>query len=169
MGTIPQILLIDDDRAWLETLSEYLQTKGFATRTSDDPARGLKLLEDSAITLAVIDYHMPGMNGLELLRRLREHRPQVTVFLLSNAEEPFLAQRALAEGARAFLSKAAAPRLLARLVQDFFRESSFRDAESPRGAAPTFPLLGLRRPSATLALTFRRSDRTPLALLPRPR
>lgn len=112
---------------------------------------------------------MPGMNGLELLRRLRERRRQVTVFLLSNAEESSLAQRALVEGARAFLSKTAVPQLLARLVQEFFHESGDRGSETPSGASSTRSLPGLRRPGATLALTFRRSDCTPCALLPRPR
>src|SRR5437879_1387221 len=67
MLSTPQILLIDDDRAWLETLAEYLRNKGFAIAAFNDPLQGLAWGEQSGVPLAVIDFQMPGMNGLELL------------------------------------------------------------------------------------------------------
>ena len=72
----PQILLIDDDRAWLETLTEYLQNKGFVIAAFNDPLQGLAWGEQSGVPLAVIDFQMPGMTGLELLEHL-EDLPQV--------------------------------------------------------------------------------------------
>jgi DNA-binding NarL/FixJ family response regulator len=75
-----------------------------------DPHAGLALLEASPVPLAVIDLHMPGMDGLELLRRLR--RRDVAVFMVSSDDEPAVAARALRAGARAFHRKNGAIRSL---------------------------------------------------------
>jgi DNA-binding response OmpR family regulator len=119
MNASSAILLIDDDPAWLETLADCLRHEGLAVRTADRPQLGLALLEASdAIGAVVIDFRMPEMDGLELLRQIRRRRRHLPVVLLSGEDDPALAARALAEGARAFLPKPTAPRvLLARLRQ----------------------------------------------------
>src|SRR5207248_9001477 len=102
---------------WLETLAEFLRHKGFAIQALTDPVQGLAWVMDNGVALAVIDFNMPGMNGLELLRRLRHRRPDLPVLLMSSEDEPALAKRALADGARAFVAKTAAPRLLPRMLR----------------------------------------------------
>src|SRR5437879_3858406 len=82
MNATPQILLIDDNRAWLETLSEYLRDRGFAVRTADRPSRGLAILEKDDVRVVILDFELPEMDGLELLRQIRRRRP-VPVLLLS--------------------------------------------------------------------------------------
>jgi DNA-binding response OmpR family regulator len=117
-GSSP-ILLIDDDPAWLKTLADCLEHEGFAVRTADRPQAGLALLEKAgAVRAVVIDFRMPEMNGLELLRQIRQRRRHLPVLLLSGEDDPALAARALAQGARAFLCKTTAPRvLLTRLLR----------------------------------------------------
>jgi DNA-binding response OmpR family regulator len=110
MNTTPQILLIDNDRAWLETLADYLGAKGFRVRTADRPARGLAILDDD-VQVVVLDFEMPEMDGLELLRRIRQRRRHLPVLLLSGADDPSLPCRALDEGARAFLRKDLRPQV----------------------------------------------------------
>jgi two-component system response regulator DctR len=109
-----QILLIDDDRAWLDTLSDYLHDRGFEVSTAEGPVRGEDVLARLDFLVAVIDYHMPNMDGLELLRRIRGQRPEVAVLMLTSEDDPSVARRALEEGATAFLSKTTAPALLLR-------------------------------------------------------
>jgi DNA-binding response OmpR family regulator len=111
-----QILLIDDDRAWLDTLSDYLHDRGFEVSTAEGSVRGEDVLAQLDFLVAVIDYHMPDMDGLELLRRIRGRRPDVAVLLLSSEDDPSVARRALEEGATAFLSKTTAPALLLRTL-----------------------------------------------------
>jgi DNA-binding response OmpR family regulator len=109
-----QILLIDDDRGWLDTLSDYLHDRGFEVSTAEGSLRGEDVVAQLDFLVAVIDYHMPDMDGLELLRRIRSRRPEVGVLFLSSEDDPSVARRALEEGASAFLSKTTAPALLLR-------------------------------------------------------
>ncbi|SRR5579885_998728 len=114
-----RIALIDDDRAWRETLADFLTGKGFEVSTAEGGRQGLALLERTGIRLAVIDFHMPDLDGLEVLRRLRPRQRNVTALLLSSDDDPTLPARARAEGAKAFLPKTTAPRtLLRRLLEE---------------------------------------------------
>src|SRR6202030_1173313 len=96
------ILLIDDDRAWRETLADYLEGKGFHVRTVEGARQGLALLERGNIPGALIDFNRPDMNGPELLRRLWRRRRDLAVSFVSGEDDPSLPRRALAEGAQAF-------------------------------------------------------------------
>ena len=131
MNVPPRIALIDDDRTWLETLAEYLGERGFHVRTAVGGARGRALLDQGDIGVAVVDLHMPEMDGLELLRRLRRRRRDVDVLLMSSDDDPDLPDRARAEGAAAFLSKSMAPGLLLRTLVQTLRDSLAETAVRP--------------------------------------
>ena len=66
-----QILLIDDDRAWLDTLADYLHDRGFEVSTAEGPVRGEDVLAQLDFLVAVIDYHMPGIDGGTVIRSLK--------------------------------------------------------------------------------------------------
>ena len=66
------IALVDDDRNILTSVSIALQAEGFLTRVYSDGETALKALVDNPPDLAIFDVKMPRMDGLELLRRLRE-------------------------------------------------------------------------------------------------
>src|SRR3982750_3509518 len=66
------IALVDDDRNILTSLSVTLQSEGFVTRLYSDGEAALKALVENPPDLAVLDIKMPRMDGMELLRRLRE-------------------------------------------------------------------------------------------------
>jgi DNA-binding response OmpR family regulator len=109
MDTRSRLALIDDDRAWRETLAEYLEAKGFEVYPAEDGPSGLDLVDGMDIRLAVIDYHLGEMDGLQLLRTLQRTRRPITAFLTSSDDDPTLPIRAMAEGAQAFLSKTTPP------------------------------------------------------------
>src|SRR5262249_42552996 len=114
-ATFP-IVLIDDDRVWLETLADFFEARGYPVRTAEGGRLGLSLLQSDDARLAVVDFQLPELNGLELLRRLRRSGRDLAVLMLSSDDDPALPARALAEGARAFLSKSMAPSLLLRAL-----------------------------------------------------
>jgi CheY-like chemotaxis protein len=111
------IALIDDDRDWVETLAEYLRRQGFAPRVAYNGTEGLALLEGGTLPLDLVDYHMNGMDGLELLRRLRQLRRAEAVFVVSNADDPGLAARVRAKRGRGHFSKTVSLRLLLEAVR----------------------------------------------------
>ncbi|HYT93826.1 MAG TPA: response regulator [Gemmataceae bacterium] len=134
------IALIDDDRLWAETLAEFLDEKGFAAHCAEGGVRGLALLEKTPFSVAVVDLHMPDMDGLELVRQVRRRRIPVEVILISNDDDPFLAQRLTQEEGLPFLSKSAVPRLLVQTVEQALKARE-RSAAEARARAPWNRLL----------------------------
>jgi len=116
MNPQAHIVLIDDDPWWLETLSDYLRGKGYRVQTALDGTTGLALLDNDEVALALVDGHLPDMEGLDVLRRLRQRHRNPAVLVVSGDDDPSLPARALAEGARGFVSKTT-PRLLLRMVR----------------------------------------------------
>jgi CheY-like chemotaxis protein len=112
----PPILLVDDNRAWLESLADYLRSKGFTVQTASSASQGLGLMETQDFSLVVCDYQMPGMSGLDLARHLHRHRRDVAILMITSADESGLAARARAAGVRELLAKTTAPGILLRKV-----------------------------------------------------
>jgi two-component system invasion response regulator UvrY len=78
--------------------------------------------------VVVLDLAMPGMGGLEALKRIRAHHPQARVLALSAHDDPMHARRALQEGALGFLSKRSAPEALIEAVSTVAAGRRYLDA-----------------------------------------
>ena len=116
------IALVDDDKNILTSVSIALQTEGFMTRIYSDPDAALKALVENPADLAVFDIKMPGMDGLELLRRLREKSRMPVIFLTSKADELDEAL-GLAMGADDYISKPFSQRLLIARIRAILRRA----------------------------------------------
>ncbi|RCL02242.1 MAG: response regulator ChvI [Candidatus Tokpelaia sp. JSC189] len=130
--TIKQtIALVDDDRNILTSVSIVLEAEGYRVQTYTDGASALEGLVASPPSLAILDIKMPRMDGMELLRRLRQKSDLPVIFLTSKDDEidelfglkmgaddfitkPF-SQRLLVERVRAVLRRVAAPDM-ARII-----------------------------------------------------
>ncbi len=123
----PTIALVDDDRNILATLSIALQAEGFATRVYSDGATALKALRDNPPDLAVFDIKMPRMDGLELLRRLRETSALPVIFLTSKDDEADEAA-GLSEGADDYIAKPFSQRLLIARIRAILRRAELSRA-----------------------------------------
>jgi two-component system response regulator ChvI len=114
------IALVDDDRNILTTVSIGLQAEGYATRVYADGAAALKALLENPPDLAVFDIKMPRMDGLELLRQLREKSQIPVIFLTSKDAEPDEAL-GLAMGADDYIAKPFSQRLLVARIRAILR------------------------------------------------
>ncbi|HEY0131485.1 MAG TPA: response regulator transcription factor [Allosphingosinicella sp.] len=121
------IALVDDDRNILTSVSIALQAEGFATRVYSDGEAALKALVDNPPDLAVLDVKMPKMDGMELLRRLRERLDLPVIFLTSKDEEIDEAL-GLALGADDYVTKPFSQRLLIARIRAILRRAEARAA-----------------------------------------
>jgi CheY-like chemotaxis protein len=84
----PAVLLVDDCRDGLLVRRALLEEQGLLVQIVLSGEEGLKLFDRCHFDVVVTDYRMPGINGVELIRQLRERKPQVRTVLLSKAVEP---------------------------------------------------------------------------------
>ena len=114
------IALVDDDRNILTSVSIALQSEGFRTRLYTDGETALKAIIENPPDLGVFDIKMPRMDGLELLRQLREKSNLPVIFLTSKDDEIDEAM-GLALGADDYISKPFSQRLLIARIQASLR------------------------------------------------
>jgi len=113
-----RVLLVDDHavvRTGFRLLLQSLAEISVVAEAESGEAACQRFLELSP-DVVVMDLAMPGMGGLEALRRIRARHPQARVLALSAHDDPMHARRALREGALGFLSKRSAPEALVEAV-----------------------------------------------------
>jgi len=98
------ILYIEDDPAQRSTLAAGLRERGFGVVEAASGDEGLGLLSEE-IDVVVCDLNMPGMDGLEVLRRVQRRNPEVPIILLTAHPSIPIAVQAIVEGAQRFLIK----------------------------------------------------------------
>jgi DNA-binding response OmpR family regulator len=106
------LLLIDDDKMLSDSLQFLLQTSGYEVTCCDSGPEALKLTQDKCFRAAIVDYHLPGMNGAEITSKLKTHCPKTVVigFSLDHKEREFLGA-----GADSFFVKPNVSAILTRL------------------------------------------------------
>ena len=124
---IQRILLIDDDRTWSEAVVALLGMEGFDVDTAPNGRRGLELLDHTVPQLVILDVHMPGLTGFEVLRELRQRMPHVPVLMVSSDDHAGPMAEALTEGASSFLRKPITVELLLRAVRRLTTTSTRRE------------------------------------------
>ncbi len=109
-----KVLIVDDSMFLREYLREHLQHLGVSCSEVDNGMGALELLGDDAFDLMLLDVNMPGISGLECVRRLREQRlaPEMKVMMVTTEADNSLIHQALEYGADEFLMKPFSPRSL---------------------------------------------------------
>jgi len=104
--TKAKILLVDDDRDMCESLSDVLTLdSNYNVSYTTDPLQALEMVKKGNFDLIIIDYKMPQMNGVELLKRIKEVKADVVIFMLTAFISNELIEQAKKEGADKVLSK----------------------------------------------------------------
>lgn len=126
----PSLLITDDDRDFRETLRDVFEVRGYQTWLAGDGEEALYILQHQSIHVAVIDMHMPRLDGLGAVRRARESRIAIPFILLSAALDEGLLEAARRADIFASLPKPVSFADITRTVLDALRTAS-RQAESP--------------------------------------
>jgi two-component system, OmpR family, response regulator ChvI len=134
---MPTIALVDDDRNILTSVSIALEAEGFRINTYTDGASALEGLKQNPPDLAIFDIKMPRMDGMELLRRLRQKSDMPVIFLTSKDEELDEAL-GLAMGADDYITKPFSQRLLIARVKAILRRATY-DRVQVNGETPEEP------------------------------
>ncbi len=120
-----RILIIDDDTELCALLDEFLSREGFETNVAHDGARGLERARTEAFDLVVLDLMLPQMDGLALLRQLREVS-RVPVIILTARGEGEDRIAGLDSGADDYLGKPFNPRELVARIRAVLRRAAQR-------------------------------------------
>jgi DNA-binding NtrC family response regulator len=100
-----RVLLVDDEEDFLKTLAERLETRGLKVTTASSGESALAHVEGQEYDLIVLDLAMPGLDGLETLKRIKARQPDAEIIMLSGQGSIKTSIEAMKLGACDFLQK----------------------------------------------------------------
>jgi len=112
-----RVLFVDDDRSSRRLMEKMLSRWGYKIDVAASAKEALELVEERDFALAIMDFAMPSMNGVELFRRLRELRPLLRGICLTGYATPAVQQAAWDEGLELVLAKPVVLEDLAPVLQ----------------------------------------------------
>lgn len=136
-----RVLVVDDDIELCELVTEYLQPEGFDVEAVHDGEQGVERALSSEFALVVLDVMLPGLNGFEVLRRVRTKSP-VPVLMLTARGDDVDRIVGLEMGADDYLPKPFNPRELVARIRAILRRTQPTPGEVPAMPAPERMLVG---------------------------
>jgi DNA-binding NtrC family response regulator len=113
-----RVLLVDDEKDFVETLAERMRARGLEVDTAYDGHQALERVSGARYDAIVLDLAMPGMDGIETLKQLREHDPDAQIILLTGQGTVRSAVEATQLGALDFLEKPTDIETLTERIRD---------------------------------------------------
>jgi CheY-like chemotaxis protein len=102
---MPRVLVVDDEPDAVYLLREFLEAKGYEVLTASDGEEALQKVKEERPHVILLDVRMPGMNGLEVLKRVREIDHEVGVIMVTAVNEEETGRQALQLGAFDYITK----------------------------------------------------------------
>ena len=128
---MPSALVVDDDPTVGDVVGAYLVRAGFEVHRASDGATALDLAARTSPDVVVLDLMLPGVDGLEVCRRLRRDQPEVPVLMLTALGEETDRIHGLEVGADDYVTKPFSPRELAVRVRNLLRRAAVAPALGP--------------------------------------
>ncbi len=116
--TCDRVLLVDDEEAFVEALGKRLNARGLSVQTSNSGEDAVAKAQGQSFDVIVLDLAMPGIDGIETMKRLREVDPDLQIILLTGHGSIEKAVEATKLGAIDFLQKPASLSDLLELIQE---------------------------------------------------
>ena len=110
--TYKSVLVVDDDRAILNTFSRILKKAGFSTETADSGKEALEKIQTQNYDIALIDMILGDSNGLDLLSKVEKRSPKTMKIMITGADSEEKRSEACKNGADAYLTKPVSPETL---------------------------------------------------------
>lgn len=111
------ILIVEDDAVFCKLLTRFLGKNGFLVTDAQDGKNAMKLVEHEEFSIAILDYRLPDMDGIEILQHLKHKNPSTKVILMTRYGDEGVAQLAIEKGADAFIAKPIDPTELLEIIQ----------------------------------------------------
>jgi two-component system, response regulator RegA len=102
-----KVLLVDDEKDFLEIMSERMEARGMIVTTATTAEEALAFIEKKAFDAIVMDFQMPGMDGMEALKTIKDDKPELQIILLTGYATVEKTVEAMKVGATDFLEKPA--------------------------------------------------------------
>jgi DNA-binding NtrC family response regulator len=116
------ILVVDDELIVRESLSKWFAEDGYRVDAADTAACALKKLQGNSWNIMLVDIKMPGMDGIELLHRVKETNKQIAVVIITAFASVDTAVKALKDGAYDYVTKPIDPDYLDHLIEKILQE-----------------------------------------------
>jgi DNA-binding NtrC family response regulator len=122
-----RVLLVDDEEEFVETLGERLEVRGFDVTTALSGAEALERIQEREIDLVVLDVQMPGLDGVEALRQIKQRKPLIEVIMLTGHATVQTAIDGMKLGAFDFLLKPAETEELVEKIRRAYDRKAEQD------------------------------------------
>ena len=122
------ILFVDDDRAILELVNEYLNELGYRIQVTDNGVKALDLIKEQNFDIVFTDFNMPDIDGLELLAAIKEYRPQTEVIIVTGHGSMESAITAMKSGSYDYLQKPFKLDVLKIIIDRIVEEKQLKQA-----------------------------------------
>lgn len=123
----PRILVVDDERIFRESLYHWFEEDGYDVTAVESGEAALKVYDKDLFDLALVDMKMPGMNGIELLSKIREIDKNAIVIMITAFASVPTAIKALKDGAFDYITKPVDPDELNHLVERALKQKNLQN------------------------------------------
>lgn len=112
-----KILIVEDDAVFCRLLTRFLSRNNFEVMDAQNGRDALELMKLNTFKLAILDYRLPDMNGIDILKKLKESNSDAKSILITRYGDKDIAAKAINEGADAFVSKPINPDELLEVIK----------------------------------------------------
>ncbi|MCP4671537.1 MAG: response regulator [Desulfobacula sp.] len=102
-----KVLLVDDEKDFLEIMAQRMEARGFEITTAQSADQALSIIEKKPFDAIIMDFQMPGMDGMEALKAIKAKSPELQIILLTGYATVEKTVEAIKAGASDFLEKPA--------------------------------------------------------------
>ena len=112
-----KVLLVDDEEDFLEVMAERMQARGIEVVTSGSAENAVEMIERETFDAIILDFMMPGMDGIETLKAIKEKKPELQIILLTGHASVEKGVEAMKLGALDFIEKPADLEVLTQKIK----------------------------------------------------